>query len=635
MSKQKNKMQPLNPNTTLTREDIDQLISVSDPITVRNALVNFWLQKSDAASASFVVARFEKLRGHVPLVGCRLAILRSFTIEPVLPLLRAMAFVAGIDLTVQLGDFDVYTQEILDPKSSLYAFKPDAVILAAHTADTTPDLWENFADQSPTSVQAAIERVSKHFDHLISVFRSNSSAHLILHSLQLPCQTATGILDSFSVPSQRNAIESINNAFGKKASETNNVYILDNNAMIARRGEVQWEDRRKWLSVRMPISAGELIHLAAEWMRFIHPITGKVCKAIAIDLDNTLWGGVIGEDGIEGIKVGSDYKGGAWRDVQRALLDLYHRGIILTLCSKNNPNEAMEAIEKHPGMLLRASHFSAVRINWIDKATNIRDIAKELNIGVDAVAFLDDNPVERDWVRRNLPDVTVIALPHDPMGFASALRDCPVFERLALSVEDRERGKMYAEQRLRNELQQSAGSIEDFYRSLKMKVSISPVNSLSIGRAAQLTQKTNQFNLTTRRYTEEQVSAMLQSPHYAVLTIRVVDRFGDNGIVGLAMTKTTGDVCEIDNFLLSCRVIGRTIETAFLATIAHAAQKSGATKLVGQFVPSKKNAPAVEFYAAHGFIKTHECDVGSNWALPLPNKELSIPTWIEIISDEK
>jgi len=194
---------------------------------------------------------------------------------------------------------------------------------------------------------------------------------------------------------------------------------------------------------------------------------------------------------------------------------------------------------------------------------------------------------------------------------------------------------MYAEQRLRNELQQSAGSIEDFYRSLKMKVSISPVNSLSIGRAAQLTQKTNQFNLTTRRYTEEQVSAMLQSPHCEVLTIRVVDRFGDNGIVGLAMTKTTGDVCEIDNFLLSCRVIGRTIETAFLATIAHAAQKSGATKLVGQFVPSKKNAPAVEFYAAHGFIKTHECDVGSNWALPLPNKELSIPTWIEIISDEK
>ncbi len=622
---------PLSP--AHSREETDRLIAAGESTAAREALAALWRQSSGPATAGFIVSRFEKLRAQLPFTSCRVAILRSFTIEPVIPLLRATAFVGGIDLHVQLGDFDVYTQEILEGGSALYSFEPQVVILAAHTADAAPDLWENFADLSAAEVDAAVRRVGGHFQNLLNLFRTKSKAHLIIHSLQTPAIPSNGVLDAGMEMGQRQAIESINEALAKTARETNNVYVLDYNALVARHGQTQWDDRRKWLSSRMPIAAPQLIHLARQWMRFIHPITGKVAKAIAVDLDNTLWGGVVGEDGMDGIKLSADHKGGAWRDVQRVLLDLYRRGIILAICSKNNPAEAMEAIAKHPGMLLRPEHFAAVRTNWNDKATNLREIAAELNIGLDAIAFLDDNPVERDWVRRQLPEVTVIELPAEPMGFAAALRDSPVFERLSLSTEDRERGRHYAEQRQRAELQQSTGTIEDFYRSLHMKVEILPVDAPSLARAAQLTQKTNQFNLTTRRYSEEQMAELMRSPQWNLMTIRVVDRFGDNGIVGLSMMKTEAGVSEIDTFLLSCRVIGRTVETAFLSVIAETSRRAGATHLTGRFLPSPKNAPAGKFYASHGFTLKALGDplpeAGETWTFDLRNRTIAFPVWIE------
>ncbi|PYX89681.1 MAG: hypothetical protein DMG68_04305, partial [Acidobacteria bacterium] len=194
---------------------------------------------------------------------------------------------------------------------------------------------------------------------------------------------------------------------------------------------------------------------AQEWLRFLHPLIGKVAKAVVVDLDNTLWGGIIGEDGMTGIKLGNEYPGAAFRDLQRALLDLHQRGILLAICSKNNRDDAMEALQNHPGMLLRPDHFACMRINWTDKAQNLREIAKELNIGVDSLAFLDDNPIERQQVRSHLPEVHVIELPHDPMQFARVVRQSPVFERLKLSAEDQQRGVMYQAQRERKHLEQN------------------------------------------------------------------------------------------------------------------------------------------------------------------------------------
>jgi FkbH-like protein len=290
----------------------------------------------------------------------------------------------------------------------------------------------------------------------------------------------------------------------------------------------------------------------------------------------------------------------------------------------------MEALQNHPGMLLKPAHFAAVRINWTDKAQNLREIAQELNIGVDALAFVDDNPIERQQVRSQLPEAHVVNLPADPMQFARAVRECPLFERLALSAEDRQRGAMYQEQREREQFEQNVASREDFYRSLQQEAEIAPVSKATLARIAQLTNKTNQFNLTTRRYTEQQISEMAALPDCGCFSIRVRDRFGDNGLVGVAITRRANDTCEIDTFLLSCRVIGRTVETAFLSFLAEHARQQGARRLQGWFFPTKKNAPAKEFYANHGFTVAQQVETGTLWSLDLSQQPLACPEWVKL-----
>jgi len=397
---------------------------------------------------------------------------------------------------------------------------------------------------------------------------------------------------------------------------------------VARHGRQNWCDARKWLTVRLPLASAHLPHLAAEWLRFLHPLSGKIAKCVAVDLDNTLWGGVVGEDGVNGIRLGAEYPGAAYQQLQLALRDLARRGILLAVCSKNNSADAMEAISGHPGMILGPRDFAALRIDWNDKAANLRELAAELNIGLDSIAFLDDNPVERQHVREQAPEAIVIELPEDPMGFAAAVRDCPWFERLALSDEDRKRGEYYAAQRERGELERTVTSKEDFYRSLDQVVEISAVNAQTIARVAQLTQKTNQFNLTTKRYSEPQIAAMARDPEWRVWSLRVTDRYADNGLVGVAIARVEGGIFEIDSFLMSCRVIGRTVETALLAHVVTEARTQGFATLQGWYLPTRKNAPAADFYARHGFEPVGETAEGTLWRLDLAAKEIHVPEWI-------
>jgi FkbH-like protein len=413
------------------------------------------------------------------------------------------------------------------------------------------------------------------------------------------------------------------------------VYILDYDALMARHGSEHWYDERKWLTARLPIAAGYLLHMAREWMRFIVPLSGRTAKVLVVDLDNTLWGGVIGEDGITGIKLGPEYPGAAHQALQRALLDLSRKGILLAVCSKNNLNDAMEALEKHPGMLVRARDFAALRINWTDKAQNLRAIAQELNVGVDALAFLDDNPFEREQVRGALPEVTVIDLQKNPLEYAAAVKNCAVFERLTLSSEDQRRTEIYAAQKQRAGAEQNFQSKEDFFRYLDQEAELDPVSDLTLARVAQLTQKTNQFNLTTRRYTEAQIAEMAKQPEWHISSIRVRDRFGDYGLVGVAIAHDEGEQCQIDTFLLSCRVIGRTVETALLAHLAESAAQRGRKRLEGWFLPTKKNAPARDFYEQHGFEwQVTNCE-GSLWTLDLGSSTLRCPDWIKLKVNHK
>jgi len=587
------------------REQIDRLIAAGSYQAAVCDLADFWRSDPGPAGAAFVNSRFEQMRDKLPLDPWRVAILRSFTVEPLAPLLRAEAFLAGIELAVHVGEFNAWAQELLDPTGAVYRFAPDAVILAVH-------------DCEPGQMRACLD-----------VLRRHSSAHVILHTREAAVVPRRGILDAQIEVSEWAAQQKANAGLRALAREYRGVYVLDYDALAARHGRQGWHDERKWLTARMPISAAHLPDMVREWMRFIHPLAGKVAKAVVVDLDNTLWGGAIGEDGMAGIQLGSEYPGAAYQAVQRALLDFHERGILLAVCSKNNEVDAMEALERHPGMLLKPGHFAALRINWEEKPPNLLEIAAELNISANALAFVDDNPVERRQVRMQLPEVTVVELPQNPMDYAQALRDCPVFERLTLSAEDMQRGRYYADERERRRLEQRTGSLEEFYRSLQQEVEITPMNAMTLGRAAQLTQKTNQFNLTTRRYSEQEMAAISRSPCYRVYVLRVKDRFADNGLVGVAILQCGGEAWEIDTFLISCRVVGRTVETAFLSGLTGQARQAGARKLEGWFLPTAKNAPSKDFYPRHHFQLVETIDKGSRWALDLAIP-VACPPWIRL-----
>lgn len=605
------------------RDEIDRLIAAGKDLAAIQALRAFFAAAPTAGHAAFVVTRFEQLAPRLRLTPFRIAWLRSFTVEPLLPLLRARAYLAGLDLQIMTGGHNVFAQELLAP-GSVDAFAPDLVIVSALTRDLAPALWRGEADAAE-----AADRAGADLGRWLSAWRRRSAATVIVQGFEQPAFAADGLLDAIAGAHQRRAIDRLNEAVRNEAAGHRGIYVLDYDALVARHGRATWADPHKDLAMRVPLTPAAFAALADEYMRFLHPLTGRVSKVIAVDLDNTLWGGIIGEDGATGITIGVEYPGSAYLAVQQELKRLRRRGILLALCSKNNWAEAKDVLDTHPDMVLRADDFSAIRVNWDDKAANLRAIAAELNIGLDAVAFLDDNPIEREWVRTQAPEVHVIDVPDDPIGMVDALRRSPVFERLELSAEDRARAEQYRAQRDRAEAEAASESVEDFLRSLDMTAELADLTPSTLTRVAQLTQKTNQFNVTTRRYTEEQVSRFSAEAGHLVRTVRVRDRYGDNGLVGVLMASTANGRCEIDTLLLSCRVIGRQVETLLLAEAEAFARGTGATVLAGRFIPTAKNAPASAVFEAHGFAKRTEDAAGATWELDLTRASIAPPAWIQ------
>lgn len=590
-----------------------------------------WSRFPAMATAKFVLSAIARAEDTFPLPPHRLAFLRSFTVEPIVPLLQAAAALRGIGLDTWVGEFNAYPQEILDPASALYEFAPDSVILAVQSRDLVPDLWSGSADLAPGAAVAVAERAVADLSNLVAALRRNTRANIVIHALDAPAFAAGGIHDAQHEVGAEAAIADINRRVRERCcGEHKNVYWLDYPALVARHGRLAWYDERKWLMARLPIAAPHLAHMAEEWLRFVMPLAHRTAKVLVVDLDNTLWGGVIGEDGIAGIKLGDEYPAAAFRALQRVILDLHRRGVVLAVCSKNNPDEALRALREHPGMLLRPDHFAALRINWDPKPDNLRSLAGELKLGLDSFVFLDDNPAERAAVAQALPEVAVIDLPEDPMEYATALRQAPYFEILRLSQEDRARGAYYAQDRQRSELEAGAATPEDFLKSLDIEAEVRPVDEFSLPRAAQLTQKTNQFNLTTRRYGEGELTGFVADADCDVLTLSARDRFGDNGIVGLAIVKHAETVSEIDAFLLSCRVIGRGLETALLSEVVKIVGARGAKTLQGWFLTTRKNAPAANFYDRHGFRQAQSGEEATLWEAELVKLSPDVPEWITL-----
>jgi FkbH-like protein len=359
-------------------------------------------------------------------------------------------------------------------------------------------------------------------------------------------------------------------------------------------------DARKWYLYRQPYTEEFWHEVADDLYRILKRQRVAAKKCFVIDCDNTLWGGIIGEDGLEGIALGEDFPGSAFRDFQQQLLTLRSKGVMLAICSKNNEADVWDVFDRHDGMLLKREHLVTYRINWQDKATNIEEIAKELNIGLDSLVFVDDSSIEIEFVRSRLPMVTCLQVPSDVARFPSSVNAFRLFDRERVSDEDRVRSDMMRLERERTTLSTSLTS-EEFTKALGLSVDVFSVKAEHVTRVTQLINKTNQFNLTTRRRTAGEVSALCNSNVAEILAWRVSDRFGDYGLVGVMILQSAIEMVDIETFLMSCRVLGRGVEKAIFAAIADYARRKGVTKVRGQYLPTQKNSLVADLYPNHGF----------------------------------
>ncbi len=566
----------------------------------------------------------------------RIAVIGSTTLEPLAACLDIKSRLEGFFVETFVGGFNTYRQEILNKSSDLYKVKQDAIILSIDAASILDKMFlSNFARMSDKERQAIQKELTENVLSVVSSLESGSSGTILVNNFVVPVFTPLGVVDNKQKIGLKRFFEEANNKLAEKLEKSSRAFLVDLDSTASAFGKSRIINWNTWYRGSVPFCEDFTLILADEYLRYIRAIKGRTKKCIVLDLDNTLWGGIIGEDGIEGIKLGNTAPGIEYVEFQRSLLSLYNRGIILAICSKNNPDDAFKVFREHPSQVLKEEHFAAMRINWQNKAANIAELAQEINIGLDSMVFLDDNPVERAQVSQTHPEVLVVEMPKNPRLYREMIENLNVFDVLSLTKEDMARGDMYVGKRKRTELEQSATSIEDFLRTLELKVRIDEVSDFDTPRVVQLIGKTNQFNLTTRRYTDAEVDNFRKSKEMAVYSMAVHDKFGDEGVVGVAIVRKNGNDWWIDSFLMSCRVIGRSVETALLAKIIVDARKANVSRIIGEYIPTKKNLPASDLYERHGFGMPTTNDGVTSCILNLDEQTIDIPEWIELTEAKK
>jgi FkbH-like protein len=534
----------------------------------------------------------------------RVGLLGSFTLNGLAETLTVKCAEKNIQCITYVGGYNQYTQEILNQESGLYKFKPDISFLLIDVRTLFGDLFHHPYSITGEERKKIADKKAEEILDLARRFCDNTKSKLVLSNFNIPTFSPYGIFETKVDYGFHEMISELNDRLAKSLIGSDLIYLYNFAGFVSKYGEQNIFDYKQFFFGDMKISLDYIPHLANELMSYIIGYMGISKKCIVVDLDNTLWGGIVGEDGFNGIKLGPEPPGNAFMELQKTLLSLYHRGIILAINSKNNYEDAIKVIKEHPYMVLKEEHFGSIRISWNDKVANMKEIANELNIGLDSMVFLDDDPVNREFMRISLPQVLTVDLPQDPSQYAGIIKNMNEFSVLTITSEDQQRGKMYAEQRKRVELEQSAPDLENFLKQLDLKISVKNSNDFTIPRISQLTLKTNQFNLTTKRYQESDIKKFTEDPNYLVGCVQVEDKFGDNGITGVFIVhKENQKEWFIDTFLLSCRVMGREVEKGIMGHILNIARKNGVERLKARFIPSQKNKPIEGFLPSCGFQK--------------------------------
>lgn len=567
-----------------------------------------------------------KLESLSPLRPVRLAIIGETTTSFFPSAMVASGVRHGLDISVVEAPFNQVIQESISPNSTISQERPDVVLLMVGMQ--TLGLGQKpITEDGEAAVSEAISQITRLRDSI----RQNTGATVIIPTIPKPRDSLFGNLEAGQPGSIAWSVDQYNSALGMWLSKEPDL-LLDLAGLANNLGLSAWHDERLWHLAKVPFADRFIPIFGDHVARVLAAHAGLARRVLVLDLDNTLWGGVIGDDGLEGIIIGQgDPVGEAYTAFQATLRLLKERGIVLTACSKNEDSIAREPFRQHPDMLLKEKDFSVFQANWTDKPSNIKAIAEKLSLGLDALVFVDDNPVERAHVRETLPQVAVPELPSDPALFTPTLLAAGYFETTAISHEDAERANYYQANAQRAELLHEIGSTEDFLQSLDMTSQFRAADDLSIKRIAQLVNKSNQFNLTTQRHDEMALREFAETPGHSLLSARLRDKFGDNGIVSVIHLAPNKNSLEFETWVMSCRVLGRSLEEAVLEVAVRIARAQGAQDLRGFYLPTERNALVKGLYARLGFAPVSLDPVREEWSLRLEDYvEPSLPMQIEI-----
>ena len=533
----------------------------------------------------------------------KISILRNVTIEPVFDSYLAY-FLSQIGYTanVQYGEFNNIMEEALGFNQNLLNEQTEYVLVALHFGTLSSKINEDWLTISDDEKEYEKDRVLGYINKLIEGIKSRTSATIFLLGFE---SSIWSISDTYNNP--RYTIEELNNKIKEMAKQAGNVYFIDTNFSLIKLGYERFYDSRYWYIGHAPYSKEACKDIAFECFKYIRLQKGKSKKCIILDCDNVLWGGICGEEALGGIQLGKVYPGNMYCDFQLEVKKLYEAGVIIALCSKNNEEDVWNVFRNHPDMVLSEKNISAYRINWDNKAKNIISLSEELNIGLDSIVFVDDNEHEVELVNKKLPDVETILFDKQCVyKNREILALSGLFKCFNVTAEDKIRGKMYREDKERSKMLNEFDDLTSYYKELEMDVKVFKVDEFYVPRVSQLTQRTNQFNLTTKRYTEADIKSLMDKDDTEIICIKLSDKFGEFGVIGCGILKYCDNDAIIDTFLLSCRALGKHIQDVFLMEVMNLAKQKGMKRIIAKYLPSKKNSQVREFLDTVNFTNSEE-----------------------------
>ncbi|MBS0446985.1 MAG: HAD-IIIC family phosphatase [Proteobacteria bacterium] len=588
----------------MTKAELDRLLSTPHLGDLRGEMARLRGPLS-LPEAQQVTEHAKTLAGE--LKPLPIAIVHTYTSDLLDPWLALAGALQGLDVQPYHAPYGLALQEAT-PDSALVRHRPAITLLMLRREDLHPDLSRPITGLAGDAQAALRDAVLANLREWVGLFRIQPVGHLIVTVLPSLAAPTLGHYDPHAEASEAAWWAGAKAAIGGWMREAVPASLfLDQDELLQQIGRNAFFDRRYWYSARFPYAPDAARELARRIAAVGAVLSTPRAKVLVLDADNTLWGGVVGEDGFDGIAIGPDYPGNAYLDFQRRILDFQQRGLILAMCSKNNPEDVDQVLKDHPHQLLRDEHFAARRVNWTAKPDNLISLAEELNLGLDSFIFVDDSDHECAAVRLRLPQVEVIQVPKRQVDIPTCLDHVARLEVLSLTREDLAKTELYAQERRRREFSESVaanGNGTDYLTRLQMAMTIRLAPATHVPRLAQLTQKTNQFNLTTRRYDEQQMQSFMASGDWIVADFSLADTFGDSGIVGLAMFRIEGGAsAELDTFLMSCRVIGRQAEAAFMHGLLRHLAERGVREVVADYLPTRKNDLVKNFLPEQGYAQ--------------------------------